>query len=81
MYIGAAIGIGISTLLYAGWIEYSVGNVWLRNGDFQPKQVLHYIKDSFTNPMLRERRYLDLNWLTFAIPGALTGICIEDIFF
>ena len=65
-------GLGISTLLYAGYLELSpkMKNVWLRTNaedgkTFSPQGLFNMMKKPFTDKVMWYPQMLDLNYVVF----------------
>ena len=68
-------GAGLSTIAFAMYIQFhpKMGNIWIRNGEFQPRQLLHFMTDPFSDTVLWKPEFLDLNWPVIATTGGLVA--------
>jgi len=59
--------LGIVTLVYIGWVEYSVGNILVRTNargskSVNPSSLLNLMTNPFRNSYLWKRDTIDLNY-------------------
>ena len=68
--------LGIVTLVYVGWVEYSVGNVLIRTNDrgsksVNPSSLLNLMTNPLRNSHLWKRDTIDLNYPFIVILTAI----------
>ena len=67
----------LSTVVFAGYIQYSVGNIWYRCKTFQPKQLFHFMLNPLRERTLWRREFLDLNWFVFTFTGMVMYVFLK----
>ena len=74
-------GAGVSTVAFALYVQFhpKMGNIWIRNGEFQPGQLIHFMTDPFKNPVLWRPEFLDLNWPVVATAGGVAGYFLNRL--
>ena len=68
-------------LAYPVYIEFRVGKVIRRNNQWQPKQLLNYLRQPFISTLFWQPSFIDLNWIVFVAGMSLLGFSIEKLFF
>ena len=85
MIQGALIGAGISTLLYAFFVQFdpSMGGIWLRKDDgnntiFCPGNLIDLMLSPLEKLVMWKASVWPINWFVWLIIGAAIGAFVKD---
>lgn len=59
------ISLCLAIITYFIYIQVSVGNIWYRNNQFRPDQIINYLRSPFYDEFFWKLEYIDLNWIMF----------------